>query len=304
VHMADEPVAGLACRRNLTCDFYHRSWHMYRLGDMVIRPRMSGCAWHVRNFPASIATAYLNRSGVLAAMRQGTPRAAARPPNLALLHAIAGEHQVGGAARAFAVHLRVGDVIDNDLTPVPKLLCRSVLLGGSDKWRGREYTRPLSYYDSLPLADEFRKGNFSTLTLVVGGIRGWNVDANGQVQTGNGSAGWRRRHSTAPPQTHNPWRSCAYVASVAKYLQQRLNVEVAVRSSDPDSDFAFMSHAKVYVPSGGGFSELVARMVSRSGGRVLRAGPSRRAGGRVGGGGDAAGGPWPCSPSFKFTCGA
>lgn len=38
---------------------------------------------------------------------------------------------------------------------------------------------------------------------------------------------------------------------------------------NPDQDFFFMSHAKFFVPSTGGYSELIAKMVHRLGGQVL-----------------------------------
>ena len=290
-----DPVAAIACRQNLACSFYApHEWHMYRLGDLILqrggRGFPSAAEYHVQRFPTSIVAEYLHRSGVLAAIRSGTfdngtfvngtyNRPGAIRPNLTLLHEITSERrrQAGDPDRPFVLHLRVGDVIDNNALPIPRLLCNNTLLSNTPGWAGTEYTRPLGYYDSLPLHHELRKRRVSKLTLVVGGIRGWNVDVDGRVvDRATNGAQVNAVHRHYSNWTHNPNRSCAFVASVSKYLQRRLHVEVAVRSSDPDSDFAFMSHAQVFVPSGGGFSNLVADMVTRSGGVVLNANPDTR----------------------------
>ena len=66
-------------------------------------------------------------------------------------------------------------------------------------------------------------------------------------------------------------RSCGYVHAVGRLLAEeglRVELELGGRADD---DFAAMSRASVFVPTGGGFSALVAAMVRARGGRVLRA---------------------------------
>ena len=70
-----------------------------------------------------------------------------------------------------------------------------------------------------------------------------------------------------------------YVALLTAWLEARgLTVrrhQAAVRGQfdhrQVDCELLFMSRSRCFVPSGGGFSELVAQMVERKGGVVIRA---------------------------------
>jgi hypothetical protein len=72
---------------------------------------------------------------------------------------------------------------------------------------------------------------------------------------------------TGSHQVLNLEKSKAYVTKVAKFWQEA-GFEVSMRSSDPDSDFMFMTHAHHFIRSGGGFSETISAVVTHLGGAV------------------------------------
>ena len=141
--------------------------------------------------------------------------------------------------------MRVGDVIDHDVHTVQQMLCAPVTATGRSISR-HIYARPMAHYALAARA--LTDMGIRTVTLVVGSIY--------PVKDADQSAG--------PPNL----KSCAYVQAVATFLR-RSNLTVGIRNTSPDADFAWMSSSAVYIPSGGGYSELVAAMVRLSRGVVL-----------------------------------
>ena len=53
-----------------------------------------------------------------------------------------------------------------------------------------------------------------------------------------------------------------------KQLCKKYFTEVILRNTDPDSDFIFMCSAKIFIKSGGGFSEYISNIVRMNGGEI------------------------------------
>ncbi len=69
---------------------------------------------------------------------------------------------------------------------------------------------------------------------------------------------------------HNGFvRSTEYLRGVAEFFRARgFTVDLRL-AQPPDDDFVYMSRARYFVQSGGGFSILVSSVVQRLGGQVL-----------------------------------
>ena len=134
------------------------------------------------------------------------------------------------------IHLRIGDVIDRVATKVEEFLSHLTFI----KNHHNAYVKPLFYYAAAPL---------STSQPIV-------VVAGSHCGTACGH--------------HN--KSCRYLHAVVDYIRTRFApAPVSLRLNRPaDEDFAYMARATAFLPGGGGYSNLIAKLVNRSGGQVLR----------------------------------
>ena len=219
----------------------------YRLGDYVRRAGGFSSRWYYFTYRYSqphnsIIRRYGNRTS--------------KAENVAVLADIVRQCDAPRTPdAALIIHLRLGDVIDNHDRSVDSFLSGDYQVNdemwdsmNGRKWRGTNctaqtctsegYVKPLTYFETL-------------LSKVPVCVR--------RVILVSGS------HT----QTKNPQKSAEYLRRLREFLEQ-YGFEVEVRwNKPPDDDFVFMSNAKYFVPSGGGFSELVARVVKEFGGLVL-----------------------------------
>lgn len=73
--------------------------------------------------------------------------------------------------------------------------------------------------------------------------------------------------------THYPYpnfdKSKKYISIIKKYFESEgYNVKLRL-NHPPDDDFVFMSRSKNFISSGGGYSDLISKMVKRKGNKVL-----------------------------------
>lgn len=131
------------------------------------------------------------------------------------------------------VHLRLGDVADDSRRT------------GEDLWL--HGTGPVMFYIK----------NQSYYENVVGSMKQDHPGISTIVLTGS------TIHSGA--KDHTP--SLEYISLATGFFKSRgYNVIQRIAGHTPDDDFAYMSHAQVYVYGGGGYSRLVGECVERLGG--------------------------------------
>lgn len=167
------------------------------------------------------------------------------------------------------IHLRLGDVMDAAVEPVPELLrtqhyffrepsqprnpqsaihchCEEPWLSPENPelvtpWNG--YVRPLSYFADI---------DWTNITSIV---------IMGSVHMGS---------AESFSSTGEPVASCAYTYALKTYLERfKLNVTLRLGHS-PDEDIVFASQAKTYIVSGGGFSRIVGTLGKMFGARVVQ----------------------------------
>lgn len=132
------------------------------------------------------------------------------------------------ASNSLILHLRIGDVIDQTPHMVKDFLARYILYSN-----GINYVKPLSYYESV-----YQK----TISI--------NPDISNVIILGG-------YHKVLKRKT----KSQKYVEKIQQFFESK-NMSVSLRiNMDADDDFVFMSNASYFTPSGGGFSELIKKIV-------------------------------------------
>tara|TARA_Y100001980_G_C14513970_1_gene289335 strand:- start:295 stop:1065 length:771 start_codon:yes stop_codon:yes gene_type:complete len=133
------------------------------------------------------------------------------------------------------IHLRIGDVVDQSGYSVESLL--EAPKPWKSKWK-KNYVKPLAYYRAL--VEPIKSLGFSKV-LLVGGFH-------------------KKGDHT---------KSHEYVSKVEEFLTQNGFECTKIIDNDPDDDFILMSSAKLFIPSGGGYSDLVKDIVTARGGLIL-----------------------------------
>lgn len=132
------------------------------------------------------------------------------------------------------MHLRIGDVIDEMPESVDKFLSETVYYPN-----GNNYVKPLSYY--IKITDLIANLPIKKITLV---------------------GGFHRQSASRE-------KSYEYVHRVKNFLEEK-GYQVSLRiGNDADTDFVYMTNARFFVPSGGGFSLLIKKLTLKKGGQVI-----------------------------------
>jgi len=123
------------------------------------------------------------------------------------------------------IHLRVGEVVDKTKYTVKELLEKERPYGRA----GRNYVKPLSFYEQH--LNKIQK-QVKKITLVAGGCK-----------------------------VHDFTESKEYIQAI-KNLFEKSGFDVQVRlGNHPDDDFIYMCRSKLFIPSGGCFSRLIALLL-------------------------------------------
>lgn len=135
------------------------------------------------------------------------------------------------------IHLRLGDVIDNSTHSVNEFLHRPVYVNYS-KGNSVNYVKPIEYYKSIIIKSKLL--GISKVIFITGFHRG-------------------KDHT----------KSLKYLSHI-KNLFESKGFQCQTRINlDPDEDFLIMCNAKYFVPSGGGFSNVITNIVKLKGGMVI-----------------------------------
>lgn len=222
-------------------NFSEKDWWFrggYRLGDMVAYQtgrdnQQTGMEYHCSQFPESIAAEYMQLTD--------------ESNNLNVLNDIINRRLTTSEedSTIAVIHLRLGDVINWSPVTVREFLDERQCHYESwaSKGNKQSYVKPLSYYDAL----SFPKGINSILIY--------------------GST----RHSGSLPHDHediDDSKSVKYVRAVIQKLSERgYNVRAHLNGA-PDKDFLTMASSRYFVPSGGGYSLLIAKIVLKRNNKV------------------------------------
>ena len=223
-----------------TAESQTTGWTGYRLGDMFAKSWLrgvdSGLHDHKLNFPPSIAVEYMERLDdpltdgdsdwdlMLDIVHE-------RCRNESILKLLPDDHTL-------VIHLRTGDVIDNDDRPISDFLKYDDVTAHLRK--GRNYTRGLPYYEKIWKQIQSEGIKIDRILL----LTGWHYS-----------------------QPH--WRSIEYIDAVIKLMESLVDTVDIRINENPDEDFLIMANSKYFVKSGGGFSKMIGGLVERSGGRVF-----------------------------------
>jgi hypothetical protein len=200
---------------------------LYRLGDMIRQSNRwenDGQEYHFENFPSSIASEYMHRTN--------------SKNNMSILEDIirhrSTDHINLPESDTLIIHLRVGDVVENNQSTVSEILTDYTYLN-SHLWSS--YTPPLKHIHKKL---ESVKTKLRKITLVAA--------SHEDIETP---------------------KSCQYIAAIQQYFEN-LGYQVTLRlGQDPDTDFIFLCNAKHLIPSSnGGFAHLIKTMCARLGGNI------------------------------------
>lgn len=215
-------------------------WNYYRLGDALKRTHDApGC----KDFPGTVACAYL--------------QATAKISDMAVLFGILSRRRQTDlpGEKDIVVHMRIGDGIQGPDCWHNANDCFSWVETRTGKLL---YALPKAYYAAvLPRMPKAAEG----YRVVLVGAVGHNTR---HAPVGADASG----HQNVVKET--AW-SRAYVRNMVRFFEYT-GYKVELREDhDPDTDFVYMSRASTFVQGGGGYSGLIAQMVSLNGKQVLRA---------------------------------
>lgn len=130
------------------------------------------------------------------------------------------------------IHLRIGDVIEDSDKSLDEILHKYTI------FNKRNYVKPIDYYDKI--INKIKNYNIKNVIL----IGGFHKKGNHQ-------------------------KSIDYVNYIQKYfISKGYNCSKRI-DNEPDDDFLIMCNSKYFVPSGGGFSNIIKNIVNIKGGTVI-----------------------------------
>ena len=249
------------CRSDYSESYETPANFNYRLGDIVSFNRspfggcntgsrgepslLQQCKLYRTHIPNSLAVKYIDAASTLSMYK--------RRNNIKILSQVINEHDGYNKFRNrednIVIHIRIGDVIDNQPWTVDEFLQqeRKWIKPGPSGFGikgGRVmglYVKTLSYYEGV-IQRIMAKGLGLNLTIIAG------------------------FHKAADDHS----KSLEYIEKVKRYFEDN-GFKVTTRiNSDPDEDFIYCSTSKYYIPSGGGFSNLMCKMVQYNSGTCLK----------------------------------
>lgn len=224
----------------------HGSWAKYRLADFFQFPE--GKKRHA-DFPGTIIHEYYQRTS--------------EPSNHKVLRDVIDEIQSTRGIEiprsdCCVIHLRTGDVIDNSEFTVDEFLSKARYYvydhekGAYKKKRWNQYVKTSKYYERV--SRKLQKLKIGQVSF------SYNLDFN--PFTTSNSRGYHRSESNE--------KSMEYVQRIHDFFVKESFDVLRYERKDVDYDFIHMCNSSFFVPSGGGFSRLIAQMVKLKGKNVVK----------------------------------
>ena len=156
------------------------------------------------------------------------------------------------------IHLRTGDVIDNGEFSVDQLLSKNRYYqyrhgqGGYIEEPWNSYVKTLKYYEDV--VSKLQKFGIKKVSF------SYNLEWNPYAESKNRKI-YLRSYSNE--------KSTEYVRRICDLFAEHSFNIVPYQCKDMDYDLVYMCHSSVFVPSGGGLSSTIAKIVTRRGNRVV-----------------------------------
>ena len=216
------------------------SWYKYRLGDMfqsVFRrdDGKSNYSYHKYAFPDSIAVEYMDKARYIESNYSLLIEILDNRTKLFMDKDILNELD-----ETLVVHLRTGDVIENTpYTPYQILTSNFPIFTKEISKRLNKYVRDLMWYEwKIKQISKFK--NLKKALIITGFHKGTEFE-----------------------------RSIKYIALITKLFEfNGFNISLRI-NKNPDNDFIIMCNSKYFLKSGGGFSNVIYRIVQEKGGQTF-----------------------------------
>ena len=266
------------------CQLYDGAYN-YRLSDITgsrfFRATSGGRDFHRRNFPKSLAVRFLNQYA------HGTPNYRKYynsscdaqcfkhgycqcyvPRAHSLHHLLSKEEAPPRLSDTAAIHLRVGDVVDQSPFSIDEMLSRPTkfstrctapqIAAGCLAISPVVYVQPLDRYTTV--VEQLRARNIQRVVLVAASSHnGFNYSrsgSSGSTTKNNGGGGIAMSHE----------KSCEYVKRVGDYFRKAAFTTEYRLGHHPDEDFRFLTRrVGCYVPSLSGFASLAGQVAQKFG---------------------------------------
>ena len=195
------------------CSLYNFTMDKYRLGDMVrgnLWDEKDGREWHIKTYPDSIVAEYFRRTN--------------KKNNIITVRDIINEKlKFISPIKGIAIHLRTGDVIEEDSHSIEDFLENPIYYRP-----GKHWSQYVSCWPMLKKSLENIPENINDITIF----------ASSHINK-------------------NTKKSCLYLGVIKKLLTQNgYNVTMRL-GQNPDEDVILMSTAPYFIQSGGGYSKVI-----------------------------------------------
>mmetsp|Transcript_7337 Transcript_7337/g.8421 ORF Transcript_7337/g.8421 Transcript_7337/m.8421 type:complete len:367 (+) Transcript_7337:261-1361(+) len=149
----------------------------------------------------------------------------------------------GPPQNSTVIHLRLGDVLSRKEQSVFDLLHHQNYY--YPKMDYSTYVKPLQFYSSTEMEKNI---------VLVGGLHE-SMNKDGSISSAS-------------------LKSCQYVSILKRYFEARGIVVQLRLGQPPDDDFLYVAQSERFIPGGGGFSQDMAGLVQRFGGKVINYKPN------------------------------
>ena len=204
----------------------------YRLSDMFKNYKRNvpmGYEYHKKNYPNSIIVEYMDKT------TQGH-QYDIMEDIINKRHKLSNYKYIKKYKKYIIMHIRIGDVIQHNECNAYDLLYNNT---NNCSYKYRNYVKSIQYYDNIIKQIKTNYKNYKV--LFIGGIH----------------------HKINHSKSYN------YINLIKKHFEKNY-IKVKLRiNRDADIDFLIMSKCKIFIPSGGGFSNVIQTLVTRNGGIIL-----------------------------------
>ena len=237
-HVSVKHVSHTFCHTRRETNVDISLWNDYRIGDgIALQYEAPGC----EKYPNSIVCKYTQET---------------REPNdVSALIRVLGKYYRQLGDNLAALHVRLGDGLCAQIDP----LCRGDIKTRPDCWNNdrdcwsdtnsmtKQYAYSQRWYESVILDLELAK---VSAVVIIGDKFHWT--------------------RTPDPRQGNYSVDEEYLSNLSIFFRSH-GFDACVKEAElPDTDFALLCSARVFIQGGGGYSALVAKVVKQRGGTVLK----------------------------------
>ena len=213
----------------------------YRLGDVIKNLYDSVDKYHLQQYPNSIAASYLKRVNMVKPSNVSNLKHLDKKIKLQIIEKIVEDMLKKKSdfllptPKDLVIHVRIGDVIEEARCKFDHILKGDCLFSNK-----LNYIKPLSYYENICKYLKNENISIDNSYIVAGTHFKLSLDV-----------------------------SCRYLNAIKNIFEKNNFITQLRINNHPDDDFVFMTKAKYFVTSGGGFSRYIGEFVRRNNGTVI-----------------------------------